>query len=546
MDITSYKISGFAVKIFAMKSNFIIKTLLSIMGAVVFTGISSAEKLVILHTNDTHSTIDPLADGTAGVLNRKAIIDSVRNAEKNVLLIDAGDAVQGTLYFKYFRGDVEYKLLDLMGYDIIILGNHEFDNGIPSLADHYRNMKSVPLSANYDFSGTQLDGIFKPYLIKEFDGKKIGFMGLNLDPVSIISSKNFGGKYNEVLPVANEVASKLKNEEGCDLVVAITHIGYQKVNDKISDIELAELSKDIDLIIGGHTHTFIDPDHPEINPSLFENAVGKPVRVVQSGKQGINLGKLTIDLDSLPLSGGDKIKYEWIPVTSRFPESVQDKQIIEFLEPYRSGVDSVNNVIIAYSEYELPKTRTGGLANLTADIGFEIGRSMSDSLRLKDKDFPDIDMSIMNVGGIRHHMPQGGITEGQILSTYPFSNHYVIVGVKGIDIIEAMKISAKKGGEAVSSNVRVVTDPSGKLKRMIINGQEMDPDKEYIVATIDYVAEGNDDLVSLANHRKLWESDEEVALPILRWIKNQNKLGLKVAPDQTSRFVVDVADQIIE
>lgn len=512
------------------------------MGAAAFCSVGAAEKLIILHSNDTHSTIDPLSDGTAGVLQRKAIIDSIKNVEKNVLLVDAGDVVQGTLYFKYFKGDVEYPLMDMLGYDYRVLGNHEFDNGMESLAFYYKNVKGIPLSANYDFTGTELEGIFQPYAIKEINGKKIGFFGINIDPESIISHKNFKGKFLEVLPVANEVADKLKNEEGCDLVVAITHIGYTSGNGKTSDIELAEGSENIDLIIGGHSHSFIEPENPAIQ-SLFYNKKGKPVRVVQTGKQGINLGKLTIDLDQLPLSGGDMINYEWIPVTDRFPVEKLDKNIINFLKSYKSKVDSVNNVTIAYSEYELEKTRTGGLANLTADIAFQHGKDLVDSLRTKGIEVGDLDMSIMNVGGIRHHIGKGPITEGLILSTYPFSNRLVIIALKGSDIIEAMKVSSMKGGEAVSSNVRVVSDPLGNLKRVVINGKEMEPEREYIVATIDYVAEGNDDLTSLANHRKIYETDEEVAIPILQWIKNQQKLGLKIAPDMGSRFVVDVNDQ---
>lgn len=523
-----------------MKHPFIFKSLLPILGAVAFFGYSSAEKLVILHTNDTHSTIDPLADGTGGVLQRKAIIDSIRNVEKNVILIDAGDVVQGTLYFKYFHGDVEYPLLDMMGYDLKILGNHEFDNGMQSLANYYKNSQSTSLSANYDFSGTELEGVFKPYEIREIDGKKIAFIGLNLDPASIISQKNFGGKYLDVVTVANELAAKLKNEEGCDMVVAVTHIGYGKINDKSSDIDLAEASKDIDLIIGGHTHTLIDPSHPEDSPSLFNNAKGRPVRIAQTGKQGKYIGKLTIDLDQLPLSGGDKIDYELIPVTDRFPENILDTEIIEFLKPYRAAVDSVNNVVVGFSEFELEKGRTGGLPNLTADMGFQIGQEIVDSLNQNGENLPDVDLAIMNVGGIRHDMHKGVITEGQILSTYPFSNRLVLVGVKGENIIEALRVSAAKGGEAVSSNVRVVTDEKGNLKRVVINGKEMDPEKEYILSTIDYVAEGNDDLVSLANHRKIYESDYEVAVPILLWIKRQQELGLRIAPDLNSRFVVEV------
>lgn len=513
--------------------------MLLLFGALAFFNLGLAEKLVILHTNDTHSTIDPLADGTGGVLQRKAIIDSVRKAEKNVILVDAGDVVQGTTYFKYFNGDVEYPLMDLMGYDIRVLGNHEFDNGMESLASYYKKTKGTPLSANYDFTGTELEGIFQPYAIREVGGKKIGFIGINIDPASIISQKNFSGKFHEVIPVANSLASKLKNEEKCDLVVVVSHIGYTSDNGKTSDIDLAQASKDIDLIIGGHSHTLINPSNLDETTSLVTNAEGKPVRVVQTGKQGRFLGKLSVDLESLPINSGQLVEYELIPVTDRFANETLDSSMIDFIRPFREAVDSINNVVIAFSEYNLDKTRTGGLANLTADIGYFCGKEVADSLKSVGMQIPDVDMAIMNVGGIRHHMPEGKITEGQILSTYPFSNHLVLIKVKGSDIIDAMKVSAAKGGEAVSSNVRVVADPLGNLVRVVINGEEMEPDKEYVVATIDYVAEGNDDLVSLANHIKIWESDEEVSVPILKWIKKQQKLGLKIAPDLGSRFVVE-------
>lgn len=528
-----------------MKYSFIINVLLPILGAVAFNGVATAEKLVLLHTNDTHSTIDPLEDGTGGVLQRMAIIDSIRNKEKNVILIDAGDVVQGTLYFKYFHGDVEYPLMDMMGYDIRVLGNHEFDNGMESLAKYYKQTKGIALSANYDFEGTELEGIFSPYAIKEVDGKKIGFIGINIDPTSIIAQKNITGEFKEIIPIANNLASKLKKEEGCDLVVVVSHIGYDKINEKTSDIDLARASSDIDLIIGGHTHTLVDPLHPEINPSLINNKNGRNVRVAQTGKQGRYIGKISLDLDALPLDG-ESIEYELIPVTDRFPYETLNKEMIEFIAPYRAAVDSVNNQVIAYSEYDLPKTKLGGLPNLTADIAFQIGKTTADSLKREIKDFPDVDMAIMNVGGIRHHMGKGAITEGQILSTYPFSNKLVIIRVKGRDIIDAMRVSAAKGGEAVSHNVRVVTNPSGSLERVVIDGKEMNPEEDYTVVTIDYVAEGNDDLVSLAKHEKLWVSDEEVSIPILKWIKGQTALGLTIAPDLTPRFRNNVSEKNLE
>ena len=245
-------------KIFALGAVALLGTLLT----------ASAKDLVILHTNDTHSLIEPGADGMGGVLQRKAIIDSVRAAEKNVVLVDAGDVVQGTLYFKYFKGDVEYPLMNMMDYDVRILGNHEFDNGLDELAKYYKDAKGARLSANYDFSNTPAKGIFEPYTIKKIDGKKIGFIGINIDPTSLISKQNYEGLvYRDAIEEANKTAALLK-KKGCDLVVAVTHIGYVKENEKPTDIELAEASKDIDIIIGGHSHTLLMPGD-ESKPHLF-------------------------------------------------------------------------------------------------------------------------------------------------------------------------------------------------------------------------------------------------------------------------------------
>ncbi|MBD5357205.1 MAG: bifunctional metallophosphatase/5'-nucleotidase [Bacteroides sp.] len=516
----------------------IIKAAVPVLGLAALCFPVCAEKLVILHSNDTHSAIEPNADGTGGILQRRAVMDSVRKVEKNVITVDAGDVVQGSLYFKYFRGDVEYPLLNMMGYDIRILGNHEFDNGMADLAEKYKTVKGARLSANYDFTGTELEGVFEPYVIKKVKGKKIGFFGINIDPESLIAHKNISVNFKDPVSTANEIARMLKHEKGCDLVVAVTHIGYVKDNEKPTDVELANASRDIDIIIGGHSHTLIDPAHPEKYPSLIKNAEGKNVRVVQTGKGGKYLGKLTIDLDKLRGADGTDFAYELIPVTDRFPSETLNKEMIEFLKPYKLGVDSVNSRVIGQSAYNMSNSvRVGGMPNMTADFGYWYGNHKADSLRRAGTDIPRVDMAIMNVGGIRQDMPAGDITEGQILSTYPFSNHFLIVAIKGQDIIDALSVASRKGGEAVSGNVRVVTDDSGNLIRVVIDGEEMDPEKIYYLGTIDYVAEGNDDLRTLANHKKIWFDDEEVAGPMLRWFVRQTELGLPVAPDQTSRFV---------
>lgn len=514
------------------------------LAALCFCGDGYARKLVILHTNDTHSAIEPMRDGTGGVLQRKAVFDSIRAKEKNVIAIDAGDIVQGSLYFKYFRGDVEYPLMDMLGYDIRILGNHEFDNGMADLAKKYKGAKGDKLSANYDFSGTEMDGVMKPYVIKKIDGKRIGFIGINIQPEGLISHKNVSLKFMDPIETANEMASFLKKDKKCDIVVVVSHIGYNMSKGKPSDLELAKRSRDIDLIIGGHSHTLVNPSTPDKTPSLVANAEDRLVRVVQSGKNGRYVGKLCIDLDSLKNFDGSKIQYELIEVTDRFPAKKLNQEMIDFIAPYKKGVDSVNNRVIGRVLFDMPNARrVGPIANLTADVGYEYVIHKLDSLKAAGRDVPQVDFAIMNVGGIRQPISEGNLTEGQVLAAYPFSNRYVAIELSGADVIAALKVAASKGGEAVSRNMRVLTDANGNLTDVVIDGVPLDPDKRYVVATIDYLAEGNDDLTSLSNHIKIWIDEDEVSVPILRWFERQGELGLPIAPDPVSRFQKEVVLQ---
>lgn len=519
--------------------NKFLSILASALIAVAGSAPAMADSLVILTTNDSHSNIDTDSKGRGGILPRKAIVDSVRKAEKNVMLIDAGDMVQGTLYFNYFKGEVENKLANLMNYDIRILGNHEFDNGLDDMVKHMKGAKAALLSANYDFKGTKAEGLFKPYIIKKIGGKKIGFIGINIDPENLISKANYEGmKYSDAIDVANKTAEFLKNKQKCDLVVAVTHIGYTMSLGKPSDITLAQQSRDIDIIIGGHTHTEVNPDNKEQTPFWINNANGQPVLVTQSGKYGNNLGYIKIDLNNLK---NHKYEYEIIPVTDRFSPAAYSKEIQDFLAPYKSKVDSVYSNILAYSNIDMVNNdRKGPMANWTADIALEIAQDVADSIRNSGKQFPNIDFSIMNVGGIRQPMRKGPISEGQILSTYPFSNYLEIISIKGKDIIEAFRIAASKGGESVSHNIRVLTDDKNNLQTVLFNGKPMDPEKEYTVATIDYIAGGNDDLVTMKNHKTLWLDSYKWNVPIIRYLVGINKLGLPVSPDTAPRFLKSV------
>lgn len=504
---------------------------------------ASASDLVILHTNDTHSMIDPDAAGQGGVLQRKAIIDSVRNAEKNVLLVDAGDVVQGTLYFKFFGGDVEYPLMNMMDYDIQILGNHEFDNGLPAMATHYRTLKADRLSANYDFTGTPAEGIFKPYAIREIDGHKIGFIGLNIDPASLIATSCYEGMgFLPVSETANRYASLLKNEEGCDLVVAVTHIGAVKENEKEIDYDLARNSKDIDIIIGGHSHTVILPDNASKDyPSVVTNAEGRPVLVTQTGKYGRNLGYIKIDLDDLKKETPADFDYQLIAVTDRFAPAQLDSAMAGFIAPYREQLDAINAKVIGRSDAAMDNNaRVGAYPNWASDFAEDFGRAVADSLVAAGAVPARPLIGMMNVGGIRHPMPQGDVTLGEILSTFPFANRMVLLELKGADLIEALDIAAVKGGEGVSRSVAVVTGDDSHVRRVLVDGAEVDPEATYYVSTIDYLAGGNDDLLPLGRGQIVWRDEPEVSERILEYISRLSALGLPVSGDPRPRFVEEV------
>jgi 5'-nucleotidase len=257
--------------------------------------------LTILHTNDVHSYIDPFPanhpknPNMGGVARRAALIEMIRKENSNVLLLDAGDIFQGTPYFNYYGGELEFKLMSMMKYDAATLGNHDFDNGIDGFYSQLPHASFEFVSANYDFRNTVLDGKVKPYTILHKNGIKVGVFGLGIGLDGLVDKKNYKETvYHEPVSVAQDVVRILKQEKKCDLVICLSHLGYKYKDepDKICDLKLAGLTQDIDLIIGGHTHTFLD------KPTVLKNAIGQDVLVNQVGCYGVNLGRIDFYLDS--------------------------------------------------------------------------------------------------------------------------------------------------------------------------------------------------------------------------------------------------------
>lgn len=248
------------------------------------------DHLTILHTNDTHSQVEPKSNGLGGYARRMGLIAEERKADPNLLLVDAGDFCQGTPYFNFYHGRVELDAMNRMRYDAATLGNHEFDNGLDTLAAVLKTAHFPIVCANYDFTGTVMEGVVKTSTIVRKGGLKIGIFGLGCDPKGIISDKNFApAVYLDPYPVAQRVADELR-AKGCDMVVCLSHMGtYGKADGDVCDVSLAKKTRGIDVIIGGHTHQVYD--HLRV-----ANLDGDSIPLCQMGKSGVYLGKIVLDL----------------------------------------------------------------------------------------------------------------------------------------------------------------------------------------------------------------------------------------------------------
>ena len=255
----------------------------------------TVKKITILHTNDVHSHIDPFPPddprnaNRGGAARRATLIESIRKENSNVLLLDAGDIFQGTPYFNYYGGELEFKLMSMMQYDLATMGNHDFDNGIDGFYAQLPHAKFGFVSANYDFKNTLLHGIVKPYKVFVKDGVRIGIFGLGIELEGLVDKRLYKETvYNDPIEVAKDITKTLKQDEKCDLIICLSHIGFEYRNEpeKVCDITLAQKTRNIDLIIGGHTHTFLN------KPRIETNLDGEQVVINQVGCYGLNLGQI--------------------------------------------------------------------------------------------------------------------------------------------------------------------------------------------------------------------------------------------------------------
>lgn len=268
-------------------------------GLLSFTPNKAVKRITILHTNDVHSHIEPFEKdhaqfpGLGGAARRYSLIEEIRKENPNTLLLDAGDIFQGTPYFNFYGGELEFRLMSKMKYDAATIGNHDFDNGIEGLYSQLPHAEFPFVNSNYDFGNTVLEGHVKPYKIFVKDDIRIGVFGLGIELEGLVSKDLYKETvYRDPVESAQQTVQQLKNEENCELIICLSHLGYNYRHEKISDLKLASLTRDIDLIIGGHTHTFLP------KPTITQNIDGKNVLVNQVGWAGVNLGRIDFFLDA--------------------------------------------------------------------------------------------------------------------------------------------------------------------------------------------------------------------------------------------------------
>lgn len=272
------------------------------LGGLTFQSCEPTQKhITILHTNDTHSQIEPFEashhrnPNKGGVARRAVMVEQIRKENPNTLLLDAGDIFQGTPYFNYFGGEIEFKLMSMLKYDAATLGNHDFDNSIDGFYKQLPHAKFDFVCANYDFKNTVLDTIVKPYKIFHKSGIKIGVFGLGIELKGLVNPRLYKEtNYLDPVEITQDITRELKEVEKCDLIICLSHLGYKysRSPQTISDLKLAKLTKDIDLIIGGHTHTFLP------KPTLVKNLDNENMLVNQVGAYGINLGRVDFYFDT--------------------------------------------------------------------------------------------------------------------------------------------------------------------------------------------------------------------------------------------------------
>lgn len=474
--------------------------------------------LTIIHTNDTHSQVEPAVkkgQSSGGVVERASMLELMREIDPQLLYVDAGDMVQGTPYFNMYNGEVEIKAMNQQGVLLSTFGNHEFDNGTQFLADMLKNANFPILSCNYDCTGTPLEKYVKRSLIIKKKGLKIGFTGVTVNPNGLISKHNWEGiKYSDPSTSANEVAAELR-KQGCDIVILISHEGYDRT-DARGDRRIAAASKDIDIIIGAHSHTNLEHGYK------MKNADGKAIWITQTGGKNNPIGRLVI-MTGKSQTQGRKYEVKEVIADKLHPEDYdlagRGKEMEELIAPYKEKMAAKMNEVIGNAPEAMDRHKPQGLlGNFTSDALRVIGEKLYGH---------KMDVGLMNFGGLRTDLDKGDVTVSELFQIFPFENTVAILELKGKDLEAMIKGTAGHGLEALSGTNVTLEKEGDRIyaSEVKINGEDIDPEKIYYVATIDYLAEGNDGVSPLRRAVKNTNTHKLLRDEMIEYVRDLTKQG---------------------
>ncbi len=472
------------------------------------------EYVTILHTNDIHGRLEPFQykdsnDLVGGLARRETLIEQIEGTNKCAFTVDAGDIAQGSLFFNLFKGVPDVKLMSEAGYDFAVLGNHEFDKGLDFLKNMVKNADFPFLSANIKFtSDTELQYLIKPYIIKDCHGLKIAFIGITTPELDKLTNTK-GVEIYDNIDTAKELVKKLNSK--ADLLVVLSHSGITE------DLELAEAVPEIDVIVGGHTHTLLK------EPKVFNKNEDKTL-VLQAGEYGAHLGRLDIKVKNKKI---ENYYYELIPVDEKIEPDMAIK----------------NKVAILSNQIQ---QLTGELIGRLADpIGLQgdkirselipAGSLVTESIK---HSFPQVDIVLQNSGGIRpyKHLGPGAITLADIIRLFPFDNTIVTLELKGEHLKPVLErsssLSPDDGGFLQSLGLEYTVNendpPGSRVSNIKINGKPLDEDKFYKIAINNYIFNGGNGYTHFKEARNIKKTRVLVQKAIVKYIRQNSPVSINV------------------
>ncbi|MGQ9526624.1 5'-nucleotidase C-terminal domain-containing protein [Chloroflexus sp.] len=449
-------------------------------------------RMRVLHTNDHHARIEPVFSGNnpvhGGVSRRKALIDKIRRETVlPTLLVDAGDVFQGTLYFNQYNGMADLEFYNAMGYEVMAIGNHEFDKGPQALVDFITRANFPVLSANISVAaGNPLAGLIKPRTIIEKDGRKIGIFSLTPEDTGVLSNAGPGVSFTSAIEAARQQVAALK-AEGVFTIIALTHVGISV------DRQIAREVGGMSMIIGGHSHTPMAPMNNVKTPpypELIAGPDGKPVVVVTDWEWGRWLGDITVAFNA----SGTVIDLQGNP-TEIVPSLTADQGFENRIAVFRGPIEQLRARVVGSTAVELDGSRTNVRSRET-----NLGNLIADAMLAKARN-SGATIAIMNGGGIRASIPTGPVTVGQILEVLPFGNTLALVTLTGAQVIEALnngvsQVESGAGRFPQVAGIRFTYDPSlpasGRVTSVTVGGSPIDPGADYIVVTNNFLLAGGD------------------------------------------------------